>query len=105
MSNEWEVVQEESSEVFQFENYGDVLVGTFRKIEHIEPEEGEPFDRIILDTDDGSVGVNPSYSLTRAFAKVNVGDLVRITYVQDIQTARGLNPMKDFRVEVKRASF
>lgn len=101
----WEMLQEESAEGFKFENIGDQLVGVYRSIEHIEPEEGEPFDRVVLDTDEGPVAIPTSYSVMRAIGKAEPGDRLRITYIRDIQTSRGLNPMKDFRVEVQRANF
>ena len=46
--------------------------------------------------------VNKSYKLEQAMEYVKPDDWVRITYIKDVDTGRGLNPMKDYRVDVRK---
>ena len=98
----WETVAEESPTVVLFNTVGDQLVGFYVGEDHIAPENGEEFDRYVFNSSTGPVAVNKSYKLEEAMQKVQPGDFCRITYVKEIPTKRGLNPLKDFRVEVKR---
>jgi len=101
---EFETVAEESGIKVVFENVGDVFVGQYIGVEHIEPENGkdEPFDLLTFrGRDQRLYSVNTSYKLSRAMEKVTAGDWVRITYVKAIATGRA-EPLKDYRVEVKK---
>lgn len=113
-SDGWTTVQEESPAVLVFENPGDQFVGRYIGPETVTPEgEGEePFTRYTFRAEgnpaeaeipDGTlVAINSSWRVESAMGKVEPGDLTRITYTKDIKTKRGLNPLKDFRVDVKR---
>lgn len=104
----WEVVAEGSATVVIFENKGDEFVGQYLEDEHIEREpnasgEDQSFDRFIFRGRDGErYAINKSYALIEAMTNVKAGDWARIVYFNDIQTARKQNPMKDFKVSVRR---
>lgn len=100
----WETVAEESATVVLFETPGDQFIGTYVGEDHIEPENGEPFDRFVFHDRTGApVALNKSYKLEEAMKAVEPGDLVRVTYMKDIPTRRGQNPLKDYKVEVARS--
>lgn len=103
----WETIQERSASVVIFDTVGDELIGTYRGIETIEPDDDpdNAFSRYLLEGTDGELyATNISYALRSAVEKhdVKVGDMLRIRYVGDVKTKRGLNPMKDFEIAVKR---
>lgn len=105
---EWETVAEESATTVIFDTIGDVFVGRFTGEEHIdqpanEKGEDQSFDRFLFVGRDGKrYAINKSYKLNEAMDKVMEGDWCRITYIKDIPTNRKLNPLKDFRVDVRR---
>lgn len=101
---EWTTVAEESPTRIIFDTIGDQFIGQYIGIEHIEPDNGkdEPFDLYLFRGRDGELyAINKSYKLAQAMEKVSEGDWVRITYIKDIDTGRNLNPLKDFRVDVR----
>ena len=103
----WETVQEESATRVIFDTIGDEFIGQFKGSEHVTPDKSEDvaeeFDLFIfLGTDGERYAVNHSYSLVKAMEKVSFDDWTRIKYTKDLPTKRGLNPMKDFRVDVRR---
>lgn len=100
---QWSTIAEESATTVIFDTVGDAFVGRYIGIEHIEPDNGkdEPFDRFTFRAKDRELyAVNQSYKLADALKDVDPGTWVRITYVKDISTKRGLNPMKDFVIDV-----
>lgn len=105
---EWDTVAEGSAAVVIFEDKGDQFVGQFLGSQHIEREpnakgEDQSFDRFLFRGRDGErYAINKSYALEEAMEDVNDGQWVRITYIKDIPTARNQNPMKDFRVDVRK---
>lgn len=102
---EFETLVEESPTMVIFDTVGDVFVGQYVGIEHIDPDNGkdEPFDRFNFRARDGELyALNSSYQLVDALKKVDPGTWVRVTYIKDIPTKRGLNPMKDFRIDVRK---
>ena len=102
---EFETLVEESPTMVIFDTIGDVFVGQYVGIEHIDPDNGkdEPFDRFNFRARDGELyALNSSYQLVDALKKVDPGTWVRVTYIKDIPTKRGLNPMKDFRIDVRK---
>ena len=102
---EWETVVEESATTVIFDTVGDQFVGLYTGSEHIDPDNGkdEPFDRFVFQGRDGELyAVNKSFKLETAMQDIDPGQWVRITYVKDVPTGRGLNPMKDFRVDVRK---
>jgi hypothetical protein len=113
----WTTIQEESPSVLLFETLGDTFIGRYIGVEEVKPEgldsEGKPkeeFSRYTFRAEgngeaipDGTlVAINSSWRMNSAMEKVQPGDLTRIQYVKDIPTGRKLNPLKDFRVDVKR---
>lgn len=105
---QWETIAEGSATVVIFENVGDEFVGQYTDDEHIEREpnakgEDQSFDRFIFRGQDGErYALNKSYALEEAMAKVSKGQWCRILYFKDIPTARNQNPMKDFKVSVRK---
>lgn len=105
----WETIQKRSAAVVIFDTVGDELIGEFGGVEQIEPDDDpdNAFSRYLLRGTDGELyATNISYALRTAVEKhdVKVGDMLRIRYVGDVKTKRGLNPMKDFEIAVKRAA-
>lgn len=102
---EFETVSAESAARVVFDTIGDVFVGQYVQEQTITPENGdEPFDLYIFTGRDGnSYSINKSWKIAQAMDDVKPDEWVRITYVKDIETKRGLNPMKDFKVEVRRS--
>lgn len=98
----FDTVIEESATTIIFENPGESFIGEFRGSEDITPENGEPFSRWIFMRDGTLYAINKSYQLEDLASKVSPGQWVRITYVKDISTKRGLNDLKDMKVEVAR---
>lgn len=104
---EWETVVEEAPTRVVFDTIGDTFIGQFVGEEHIEQapnEKGEDqsFDLFNFRGRDGQLyAINKSYKLEEAMGKIGDGDWVRIVYVKDLPTKRGLNPMKDFTVDVR----
>lgn len=102
---EFETLVEESPTMVIFDTIGDVFIGQYIGIEHIDPANGkdEPFDRFTFRGRDGELyAVNQSYKLQTALEDVDKGTWIRITYTKDIPTSRNLQPMKDFRIDVRK---
>lgn len=107
LNDGWETVHEESALRVLFDTIGDQFVGIYIGVDDITPDDGEPFSLFLFRGIEGETtgkvcGINQSYTLKQAMEKVNAGDITRLTYVKDIPTRRGLNPLKDFKVDVKR---
>jgi hypothetical protein len=101
---EFETVAEESAIRVIMEDPGDVFIGQYVGTEHVEPDNGkdDPFDLFTFRGRDGRLySMNQSYKLTKAMDKVSPDQWVRITLVKEIPSSKG-NPVKDYRVEVKR---
>ena len=105
---EWDTVAEESPTRILFDTKGESFIGQYIGMDHIEQEpdkdgKDQSFDLYIFRGRDGVLySVNKSYKLEEAMQKVAEGDWTRITYVKDIPTKRGLNPMMDLRVDVRK---
>ncbi len=103
---EFETVVDKAAMLYEFDTIGDVFIGQFEGVDHIVPDNGDPeFDRYNFRGRDGELYcINPSYKIQGAQEDElwNKGDWVRMTYVADIPTKRGLNPMKDIKIEVRR---
>lgn len=83
---------------------GESIILHFEGIEHIVPDNAkdEPFDLLIFTgRDDERYSMNPSYKLSRYFKDAPM-EWYRITLVKEIETGRGLNSMKDYRIEMKK---
>lgn len=102
---EWENVVEASPSRVIFDTIGDEFIGQFIGEEEIDPGTGEEdvFSLYLFRGRDGELyGINKSYKLAQAMDKIEPGSWVKIQYVKDINTGRGLNPMKDFRIDVRK---
>lgn len=103
--DEWETTQEESPTRVVFDTPGDIFVGRYEGTLHIAPEGKDEFDVFTFRGENGErYAINTSYRLLEAMEDVQPGQWVRLTYVKDIETRRGLNPLKDFRVQVRKSS-
>jgi hypothetical protein len=105
----WNVVEEESPAQVIFDTHGDTFTAVYQGMEVLpvdsEQPDGETFTQLRFRTNDGFYAINAGFKLLRAFKKIAPGNLVRITYVKDVDTSGGrLNPMKDYRVEVNENS-
>lgn len=102
---QWETTREESPTAVTFNTPGEDFVGMYEKRGTIEPEGKDPFDVFLFRGRDGKQYALPTmYALDKA---IDNGDILpgvwsRITYVKDINTARGLNPMKDIRIQTRK---
>ena len=104
---EWENVAERSAITILFDKFGDTFIGQFAGTEFIEPENGaedgsDNFTRFVFTRDGQRFAINLSYKVAKAMTGIAEGKWVRIKYVADIPTKRGLNPMKDFVVDVQK---
>lgn len=102
----WTTVSEEYETRADFDTIGDQFIGRYLKTKKIPVSGGGSFDLYIFDQvpgqdPDAKFAVSPNARLREAWAKVRPTDLVRITYVADIETKQD-NPMRDFQVDVKR---
>lgn len=104
-SGEWLTVETEAADVITFEEVGESLTAAYLGVDHIVPPNGRPedeFDRHLFRTKgDQYYAINDSYQLTKAMAKVNVGEVCRVTLKKLVPTSKG-NPLKSYRIEVKR---
>lgn len=104
---EWETVVEGAPARVVFDTIGDSFIGQFIGEEHVDQEPAadgsDPsFDLFLYRGQDGDrYAINKSYALAEAMVKVEPGQWCRITYIKDIATSRKLNPMKDFKVDVR----
>ena len=104
----WETVAKEAPTKIIFDTIGDVFVGKYVGKEHIEREpDAEGKDRSFwlhkFEGRDGDVySVNDSFDLNEKMAEDMIGKWVRLTYLKDVKTERGLNAMKSFRVDVRQ---
>lgn len=105
---EWDTVAEGTATRVVFDTIGDSFIGMYIGDEHIEQEpnakgEDQSFDLFNFRGRDGErYAINKSYALEEAMEKVSEGLWCRITYIRDIPTKRNQNPMKDFKVDVRK---
>lgn len=103
---EFETIVGESATTVIFDTVGESFTGRYVGEEHIDPDNGkdEAFDRFTFRAKDGELyAITKSYKIADALEDVKPDTWVRITYVKDIPTKRGLNPMKDLKVEVAKS--
>lgn len=99
---EWETVEQESGQKLTFANVGEQFVGTFVETALIEPENGESFTQQRFRSPEGELySFNGGFKVNRGLEKATPGDLVRITYMGDVDTGQP-SPMKDFKVEIAK---
>lgn len=107
---EWETVSEESPIGVVFENVGDVFIGKYLGPETITTDkpynsDGDTsFDVFLFrGRDEKRYSMPQSYNLMKAMEKVQEGQWCRIEFCAEVETKRGQNPMKDFRVDVRKS--
>lgn len=104
---QWETAVPETGDQIVFDTIGDVFIGLYlgsRVVTVMEKDKEEEFTILMFTGTDGKpYQVNAGWKLGSAFdsAAVSVKDIVRITYVKDVDTGRK-DPMKDYRVEVAK---
>jgi hypothetical protein len=106
----FDTVLDQSPTQVDMEKPGDTFIGQYVEVRHIKPDKGgDEFDLIIFTgRDDNPYSMAPSYKLEKAFMKPEAGKEIptgtwcRITLVQLIDTG-SKQPLKDYKVEAKRA--
>lgn len=99
---EWETTEQESGQKLSFTNVGEQFVGTFVETALIEPENGESFTQQRFRTPEGELySFNGGFKVNRGLESAVPGDLVRITYMGEVDTGQP-SPMKDYKVELSR---
>lgn len=105
---EWETKKEAAAIKIIFDTIGDTFIGQYTSKEYIQNEPAaDGTDRSFwvfnfYGTNGELYAIGESYSLTEGMEDVDPGQWVRLTYVRDVPTARKLNPMKSFKVEVRK---
>ena len=99
---EWDTLAEESPTKIIFDKFGDSFVGKYEGRLTITPDNGdEPFVLLTFRArDENKYAVNSSYKLDAVLTDEVIGKWVRLVYIKDIPTK--LNPMKDFRVDIRK---
>lgn len=99
---QWETTEQESGQKLTFANVGEQFVGAFVETALIEPESGESFTQQRFRSPEGELySFNGGFKVNRGLESATPGDLVRLTYMGDIDTGQP-SPMKDFKVEISR---
>jgi hypothetical protein len=105
--DQWTTINAGAATQIKFDTIGDVFIGTLLGSRTITPEHDEPFDVWEFEAteqdglaDGELVNLSQSYAL-RDLGNVATGTLCRIEYLKDVPTAKGLNPMKSFLIQVK----
>jgi hypothetical protein len=101
-AEEWTTVADETPAHVVFDTPGeDVFIGKFIEKRTLTPNPEQSWDQYVFrGTDDELYGINSSYSLAKGMEAVQPGQMVRITYVKNVDVGRP-SPMKDFKIEVK----
>lgn len=109
----WETIIEESPATVILDEVGDIFIGKFVGVDHVEPED-QPypadhkdyvaFDQYLFRDREGKLMAIPdSFKLRQGMlGKTEPGVLCRIELFQLIESGKG-NPMKDFKVQVRKA--
>lgn len=106
----WDTVREEVPTGILFDKQGESFVGQFVEKRHVEREPSadgtdQSFDiYIFTGRDTKPYSLSNSYALDETYDKglMKAGDWCRIEYVKDVKTGRGLNDMKDLRIQIRK---
>lgn len=104
MSWDWSEWAVSDSPLVRWDTVGQQVTGTVTAIRTYEFEPGKPVPILDLETDDGDVSVSvDKVDLRRKIVEASpqVGDRVRITFVETVRRERGT--LKVFDVQVRRA--
>lgn len=105
--DDWEfetVVTETPTQVI-LEEKGETFIGRYEGRQTITPDSkpDKAFDVLVFrGRDDNLYSMSPGYKLEKAFDDIEKESWVRITLMALIDTGYPGNPMKDYKVEVKR---
>lgn len=106
---EFETIVDESPTGITFDKPGESVILQYKGEVHVEREpdrdgKDQSFDYYLWNGRDGKPYSLPkSFKLEQAMTEVKFDEWCRITYVKDIETSRGLNPMKDLKVERRKS--
>jgi hypothetical protein len=84
-----------------FEVVGDTFIGTYLGLRTIPTADGSFKQARFSDDNGGTYFTNANFSLLESLAKVRTGSMVRIIYIDDLDTGQ-VNPMRIFQVDVSR---
>lgn len=105
---EWDVVKEAAAIKVIFDTIGDTFVGQYAGKEFVENEpSADGKDRSFWNfnfrgTDGEMYAVPESYDLIEKMEDIDEGTWTRLEYVRDVKTSRNLNPLKSFRVSIRK---
>ena len=110
MSNGWVEVGEEAAAQVPYKFWrpaalGDQFIGKLTRIlEGVKGTYGTETHYLFVNPD-GEFAVNPNHDLRKRYTAISIGDIVRTTYVSDLDLGKknpdgsSQSPMKKFRVE------
>jgi len=84
---------------YQFKEHGDQVMGNYSHTQMVEVN-GNATPRYVVDTGEVMVSFLGTIQLVDAFAMIEVGDYIKIVYIDD-GPGRGANKMKIFEVGVR----
>ncbi len=92
-------------ETYTFKNVGDTVIGEYLGTGELEldtdnGEETAVYHRVKTD-DMGTLALSSGFDLSRKLESIANGTQVRIEYIKDIPTGRGMTDMKSFKVQAK----
>lgn len=103
---QWETKVDEEPTIVIMEQPGDVFIGQYDGRHTIIPPTGDTFEYLAFWANDGRrYGLSPSYKLDEQFApkgEIREGQWIRITLVKNIDMGAGRNPLKDYRIDVRK---
>ena len=84
---------------FQFKEIGDNIAGAYLGSQPIRWSDGSIGQQHYIDTGEGVYNFNGTYQLNGRLAMVQPGGHVEIEFINTAPTARGLSPVKLFRIQ------
>lgn len=104
-TDEWTTISEERVDrtKVQFDTIGDQFIGVYDGNAEIPLKDGNFLTQYYFtDPKDGvKYFINGTYRLNAVMARAPKGKLVRITYIEDVDTGQK-SPMRDFRLDAHR---
>lgn len=107
---EWETARDETPTGVVFEAPGETFIGQYLERRTVAREPladgtGGPFNLHVFTGRDGKpYALSDSFALDEAYedGSLKSGQWVRITFIKEIKTKRGLNPMKDLKIDIRK---
>lgn len=102
--DDWEIASHGVPSRIEFDTDGDTFTGYYTGMQEVTNDAtGETYDYLgFLGTDGEPYQISASVQLRQIFADVQTGSLAEITRKREIPMGNGRNPMKDYRVRVRR---